>query len=375
MAGYAQTPLKDENNKDKRTVWSLYDVGDKTIVVNEPPLPKLKMLPAGVYRLGFDEKTEQLWFENVSTSFDLPEKIYGESYKAYANVVYRKYRDSKQNLGFLMTGTKGSGKSMIAEIIGNKVIQSLRPVIMLNGEFSIQVLERASKIAGPCMFYWDEFSKYLDRDKQNQLLPFFSSTNIKETLFVIADNETNQLSPYILDRPGRFRYHIRFSGISRDLCDEICKEHGITNKEILEHIYAYIAENKISIDVMRVLAQETKECKDYKEYLARFDLLNIPKPTFKELLVTITFPTGLSAEEMEEHKKQFKVIKTSSEEVTVSFDDLRENLHCGRRWENEVRMARFMVKLDFNNTSVIQPPPGSELVPKFVVPPATKQPF
>jgi hypothetical protein len=359
MSAYSRKP--DES--DKR-IHSIYDTGGQHVVVTKPPLPELKILPPLVYRLNYDEKADQIAFSNEDSSFQVPEVIHGAKYRAYLEMIWKEYRKQTIALGVLLTGVKGSGKSLLAELLGNKMITGMRPVIIIDKKVSIDVILRMLKIAGPCMVYFDEMSKYFDREEQDRLLPLFSNTSIKETLFVVADNDTSRLSEYIQDRPGRFLYHIRFDGIGKDICDEICGQYKLL-PQVMEHIHAYIVENKISIDVMRILAAKAAETKSYEEYLLVFETLNIPKPTFRELNVLITFPAGLSDEEKDKIKANIKVVKKSPEDVIVTHLEEKIELRSGSRWDNKANLGRLLVTLDYKSTSTIQPPPGAELKPAY----------
>src|SRR5690606_34988668 len=90
----------------------------------------LEKLPKKVMLLQFNEKKNEFYLE-IQKEFTLPAKIYGnvqELSKRYLNT----FKKGNKNLGILLKGIKGSGKSLLAKAI---CINSNLPVIIISAPF------------------------------------------------------------------------------------------------------------------------------------------------------------------------------------------------------------------------------------------------
>lgn len=87
---------------------------------------KIEELPNGVYVLG--KGMFGFYLRRVEDKFNFDYKIYGLEEKVIDRVINSYTRKGTGNLGVLLNGTKGTGKSVTAKIIANKLNQ---PVILV----------------------------------------------------------------------------------------------------------------------------------------------------------------------------------------------------------------------------------------------------
>lgn len=89
--------------------------GQNFVLGNFGSLPD--KLPLGTYTLLFNKDMGQYYLHLID-DIRLPEKIYGDV-MPFAKRVCVKYNSKDRNLGVLLVGTKGAGKSLGAKVIAN----------------------------------------------------------------------------------------------------------------------------------------------------------------------------------------------------------------------------------------------------------------
>jgi hypothetical protein len=83
--------------------------------------------------------------------------VYGRM-KERVEKVMRSYKASTQNLGVILSGAKGIGKSLFAKLISYRAIEEGLPVIMVN-EYFEGLPQFLASIDQRCMVLFDEFDK------------------------------------------------------------------------------------------------------------------------------------------------------------------------------------------------------------------------
>ncbi|MCL2296636.1 MAG: hypothetical protein FWC29_06130 [Methanomassiliicoccaceae archaeon] len=91
----------------------------------------LKKLPEGVYYVEWDINLDQFYLEK-KTEFVLPIKVYGSQIKMAERVV-NTFATRTNNMGVLLSGGKGSGKTLLAEQVSDLLIKkAFRRSLLLN---------------------------------------------------------------------------------------------------------------------------------------------------------------------------------------------------------------------------------------------------
>lgn len=91
-------------------------------VVELQPARPLEKVPARIYRIRVDQ------FDNISlvaekrTRYAMPSKIYGEHY-GYLKRINQCFAADSKSMGVLLTGKRGSGKSLLAEELANHTLK------------------------------------------------------------------------------------------------------------------------------------------------------------------------------------------------------------------------------------------------------------
>jgi hypothetical protein len=169
-----------------------------------------------------------MYFQQIKEDFTFPYKIYGHN-SNLIDRVSKAYNNTTGNLGMLLNGMKGTGKSVTAEMICNKMAaENSMPVILITEEFE-GLSEILAGIQQDVTIFIDEFEKVFSRDIDDYSVD--TSKNILtimdgalkteyRRLFVFTTNKMH-INDNLLQRPGRLRYVVEFNDLQRDVIEEI----------------------------------------------------------------------------------------------------------------------------------------------------------
>jgi hypothetical protein len=173
-------------------------------------------LPVGTYRVSFSQK-EGFTLQRVSDLVIGTEQVYGDR-GAKIDKIFAAYQRTERSLGVMLSGDKGQGKSLFLRMAAARALAEQIPVVL--------VTEDADGIADfldtldECLVVFDEFEKifpsggpraHLDgSNRQNQFLSMFDGMSTVKRIYCLTVNDVQDVSSYIVNRPGRFHYHMRF---------------------------------------------------------------------------------------------------------------------------------------------------------------------
>lgn len=169
-------------------------------------------LPPGTYTPSYN----QMLGYSIVTIPDLEPpsyRVYGHRDETIAKVL-RTYAAVNRSLGVLFEGDKGIGKSSTTVELARQARDEFSlPVFLVN--HNTPGLSDFLGTLGECVIVFDEFEKNFPRsgddgDAQAQFLTLFDGTDATKRLYIVTVNEQNRLSPYFINRPGRFHYLINF---------------------------------------------------------------------------------------------------------------------------------------------------------------------
>ena len=176
-------------------------------------LKSYDFLPADYYVVRFHPK-EGFHLEKYS-EFQLTEsKIYGIHLEKVHKVL-KSFEAFNRNLGVILSGDKGIGKSLFARLLGSEAVNKGIPVIIVEG-FIEGIGSFIDSIDQEILVLFDEFDKTFARgrddgvDPQASMLSLFDGVAQGKKLFVVTCNELRGLNGFLVNRPGRFHYHFRF---------------------------------------------------------------------------------------------------------------------------------------------------------------------
>lgn len=247
--------------------------------------PLLEKLPPGVWRPKFDQGGELVRFDKLKHHFKVPEVTFGLHSRRKQLVIDAMRRDDK-TVGCIFTGVKGSGKTALAEDLGNFAMSSGGvPVIMVEGPLAAAKLYDIYLTIGRCVFYFDEFdSVYKTVDERNGLLTFFADQSIRDCLFLITTNTLGALPRPLIDRPGRFLFRFEFRQVDRTTAREVFKYHQVDPDyvTVLENL---VDSTEVNMDVLLLLVNEAKRTASVEDFQFALTQYNIDRPTYRNFTV------------------------------------------------------------------------------------------
>ena len=198
-------------------------IGDKYQVYGNS-LQAYDSIPAYTYNVRFDEMTG--FYLSRRPDMVINEKVYGVQSSKVAKVL-NSFKVFNRNLGVILSGNKGIGKSLTAKMIAIEAVKQGYPVILAN-RYIGGIANFIESIDQEVMILFDEFDKtFKARDNespQDTMLSLFDGTSAGKKLFVVTCNQLNGLNDYLVNRPGRFHYHFRFDYPGADEVETYLKD-------------------------------------------------------------------------------------------------------------------------------------------------------
>jgi tRNA A37 threonylcarbamoyladenosine biosynthesis protein TsaE len=208
------------------------------------------ILPTGVYKLNMTPQGE-LYLTQIQDKFDFPYKKYGIETN-FINRVIKTYDNMSTNLGVLMTGIKGTGKTVTSKQICNDLNL---PVIIIHQPYP-GIPSFINSIQQNIVVMIDEYEKvYPEKDYSVLTVMDGVLDNGFKKVFILTTNEL-YINSNMLQRPGRIRYLKTFKDLSIENITEIVDDMLI-NKEHRNDTIKSIAELEIiTVDIVKAIVSE-----------------------------------------------------------------------------------------------------------------------
>lgn len=259
---------------------------NKYNIVSKDALNVTEHLPYGVYTLQTD--SFGAFFLEKGANFVLPEKCYGEN-PILANRIFNTFLDRSSSTGILLSGEKGSGKTLLTKTLSIMGKEYDMPTITINSNYAgakfsflIQSIEQ------PCIVLFDEFEKvYSETHEQEGLLSLLDGVFNSKKLFVFTANDIWNLTKYMFNRPGRIYYHIRYKSLSEQFIQEYCDDK-LKDKSKIPEILQLVKTIKIfNFDMLQSLVEELNRYNESVNKAAFY--LNIDINNDAELYIVTNF--------------------------------------------------------------------------------------
>lgn len=167
-------------------------------------------LPIATYAIDFSQMTGYS-LRQVEPLAPGEEAVYGTHGERVKRIV-RGYQAMDRSLGVILSGDKGMGKSLMIRMLAARTRDQLGlPTVLV--EHPTPGLASFLDELGEAVVVFDEFEKVFsaddDNESQNQFLGLFDGLSTTKRLYVVSVNKLHRVNDYMLNRPGRFHYHMR----------------------------------------------------------------------------------------------------------------------------------------------------------------------
>jgi hypothetical protein len=234
-------------------------------------------LPAATYLVGCGQFTG--FYLEKQEDVVVNEKIYGV-HQAKVDKILASFKDFERNLGVILSGDKGIGKSLSAKLLARDAIAAGYPIILVNSYFE-GISEFIDSITQEVVVVYDEFDKtYSEKGAQTQLLTLLDGFGSGKKLFVITCNNLNNVSEFLVNRPGRFHYHLRFGYPTHEEIREYLQDK-LDPKYCgeIDSVIVFSGKVELNYDCLRAIAFELNRGSTFKEAISDLNIVNYNKST------------------------------------------------------------------------------------------------
>lgn len=226
---------------------NVFSQGSATTVSHPEGLPK------GIYEVKVS--MTGFYLSKIAESFTFDYKLYGLNQK-FIDYVLKTYENTTGNLGVLLDGIKGTGKTVVAKELCNRLQLPVILVQSMGSDTNSKLIKYLStSIDFDCIFFFDEYEK--EFKNSSDVLSFMDGTynSIYRKVFLLTTNELN-VDPNLLGRPSRIRYKKSFNNLSEEVTREILNDI-LEDKTAIEKVIELThSMNIITIDLIKAIATE-----------------------------------------------------------------------------------------------------------------------
>ena len=226
---------------------NIFSQGSATTVSHPEGLPK------GIYEVKLS--MTGFYLSKIAESFTFDYKLYGLNQK-FIDYVLKTYENTTGNLGVLLDGIKGTGKTVVAKELCNRLQLPVILVQSMGSDTNDKLIKYLSTaIDFDCIFFFDEYEK--EFKDSSDVLSFMDGTynSIYRKIFLLTTNKLN-VDSNLLGRPSRIRYKKSFGNLSEEVTRELLNDI-LEDKTAIEKVIELThSMNIITIDLIKAIATE-----------------------------------------------------------------------------------------------------------------------
>jgi hypothetical protein len=224
----------------------------------------LDVLPPKVYTVEYSQMRG--YYLNITKDqLELPPKIYGNTPLRVRKCIDT-YKSRSASTGILLTGDKGTGKTLLMSLLANQAIVQLNiPVLLIKDAYTGSQFTSFIEMIGECVLVFDEFGKMYRASRHNEgevsqtsLLSLMDGVDKTKRMFIFTENSELDINDFILNRPSRVYYHFKYRKLDEASVIGYCTDTNIS-KAIQQDIVELSRRSRIfSFDMLQTIVQEHK---------------------------------------------------------------------------------------------------------------------
>ena len=231
----------------------------------------------GVFRIYVDARTGRIGLEKIAESFIVNFKVYGTEGKAINDHIIHTwnsdvFQKSGKNLGVIFNGLKGTGKTIAAKQLCNRLGL---PTIVVSKPVD-GLLEFIQALNFEAAVLIDEAEKTFDEESEILLKMIDGVYNHRRKLYILTTNELT-LDDNLIGRPGRIRYVKQFGNLELDVINEVI-EDTLEDKSLADGLIRLV--NSLEISTIDILKSIIEEC-NITGRIPDPNLFNVPLSNLK----------------------------------------------------------------------------------------------
>lgn len=234
---------------------SRYTVRGSTVYVgNQMDSQVYEKLPVATYMCSYSMDVG--YFLTVVPDFTLPSRIYGDA-ERMADRFLNTFSQRGGTTGVLLSGLKGSGKSLTMKATAIKGAKLGLPTIIVSSPFCGDNFNKfIQSIDCEAILLFDEFEKVYDETQQKLLLTLLDGVSTTKKLVIMTVNNTVKVNGHMKNRPGRLFYNINYSSISNEFIRDYCGERLNDKNKIETIVSAASIIGEFNFDMLQALVEE-----------------------------------------------------------------------------------------------------------------------
>jgi len=252
-----------------------------TFSIYDDTLQVYDSLPAQIYTLRFSKNSG--FYLEKHNDLSVGEKVYGVHMDKVSKVL-DSFRVFTRNLGVILSGNKGIGKSLFAKLLAISAVAANYPVIIVDTYYP-GIASYLESIEQEVVVLFDEFDKTFGKgdqsegarvDPQTEMLTLFDGVAVGKKLFIITCNELRHLNDFLVNRPGRFHYHFRFDYPTPEQIREYLQDK--LNPEYygeIDKVIGFSRKVDLNYDCLRSIAFELSRGESFENAIADLNIINM----------------------------------------------------------------------------------------------------
>lgn len=271
-------------HKEKQTIASKQKwINDGGILYPIPGYASLLTSPGnGIFRIYENPQTKRLGLEKIDDTFRFDFKIYDLDCEDIMSKIIKTwtsdlFRESNKNLGVIFNGIKGTGKTIAAKLLCNRIGL---PVIVVSKPVD-GMLEFIQSLHFEGIILIDEAEKTFDEERDILLKMIDGVYNDMRKLYVLTTNKLS-IDENLLGRPGRIRYIKEFSNLSAKAVNDVIDDN-LNDISLKDEILKVVDSLEIStIDILKTIIDEC----NIMGSVPSDSTLNIPKAKYRMQIIS-----------------------------------------------------------------------------------------